>query len=240
MKSNPTKLPFLLLLTAAAAFSAHLATAGVILSSSATAPVAGLEDPNYLLSGGDISQYPFNQGYSDKAPGQSFTITGSGSFTLDSFSLLGANAFGGGVETGTWAVRVSEVSLDGTTVTPLLTVNAIASPTLTGTDWLTWTFTDGDVLTLTAGTTYAVQVLANSGYYGFTGDTASPYTGGTAFNTGGSYAFGGTSVSALSYDQTFIANVTAVPEPSSAALVLGVCATAVVSFRRRIRHVAPR
>lgn len=236
MKQYPAKLRFFLLMTAIATISGQMATASVILSSSASAPSPGVEDPNYLQSGGDISQYPLNQGFTDRAPGQSFTITGSGSFTLNSFSLLGGNSFGGGVETGTWAVRVS--SFEGTTVTPLLTVNSIASPTLTGTDWLTWTFTGSDALTLTAGT-YAVQVLANSGYYGFAGDTASPYTDGTAFNTGGNYSFGGTTVSPLDYDLTFVANVSAVPEPSSAVLLLGACATVVVSLRRRFRDVDP-
>lgn len=236
MKS-PLKFPFLMALAATAVLSAHNATANVVLTSAVSAPVPGLEDPNYLLTGGNIGSYPYNQGYSDKGLGQSFTIAGSGSFTLDSFSLKGAGSFGGSVQTGTWGVRISEFSLDGTTLTPLLTFTGIANPVdpLTGTEWLTWNFTGPEALTLTAGVTYAVQVLATDGYYGFTGDSASPYTGGTAFNTGGSYSFGSTSVSAFGYDQTFVANVSAIPEPVTVPLLLGGLG---VAFLRRFRRKA--
>ena len=187
---------------------------------------------------------PFNfnqQAFSDNAgpPGQTFTTPASAvPLSLNAISLKGANTgggnAGGGVfTTATWSLRLSTVN--GTTLTPIRTFGSI--PTVTGAagnEWFTWSFTGGDVLTLSAGTPYAFEVFSNLGYLGFDAalDPAS-YAGGYAFNsTGTARDFSSNTAQDRGYDRTFHADISIVPEPGTVA-VLCVGAISLLSRRRR-------
>lgn len=213
--------------------------AAVLLTASPSSPIIDTGDQFNLGTDAAIPGGIFNsQAFSDNAgpPGQTFTTAAGFSFTLDAFSFKGAATgsgnIGGFTETTTWGLRLSEVS--GTTLTPILTVTGIASPVgLVGDEWLTWTFTGTDQKTLLGATTYAVEVFSSQGYYGF--DAAvdpNSYTGGFAFNNAGAARnFTSTTAQDRGYDRTFVANVSPVPEPSGAVLMLG--GLALLAHRRR-------
>jgi hypothetical protein len=217
--SQLTKILFVLLLALSSS-----ASAGVNMTASMNAPITGAGDQFNLANDANIpGTTPFNfnaQAFSDNAgpPGQTFTTPTGGPFTLNAFSLLGANTgsgnIGGNVATGTWGIRVSSVV--GTTMTPLTTVTGITSAgPLLGNEWLTWTFTGTDAVTLLPSSTYAVDVFSSQGYYGF--DAAldpNSYPNGVAFNSNGvARGFAGTTVQDRGYDRTFVADLIAIPEP---------------------------
>jgi len=204
--------------------------ADVTMTAGMTAPLTGPGDQFNFVNDATIpgtTPFPFNsQAFSDNAgpPGQTFTTGTGGPFTLNAFSFLGANTgagnIGGSVDAGTWGIRVSNVV--GTTLTPLTTVTGITSPAgLAGNEWLTWTFGGPDRVTLLPSTTYAVEVFSSQGYYGFDAalDPAS-YPNGVAFNSNGAArSFAGTTLQDRGYDRTFVADLTAVPEPTSGILL---------------------
>ena len=203
---------------------ASLADAAVTLTISGVAPVTGAGDQFQLGNDAPIPGGSYNsQAFSDNAgpPGQTFTTAAGSNFTLDAFSFMGAAAgspnFGGFTGTTTWGIRLSQVS--GTTLTPLLTVTNIANPTgITGNEWFTWTFSGAEQLTLLPTTTYAFEVFSSAGYLGFDAAVSpASYTGGVAFNNAGSQrTFDSTTLQDRGYDRTFVADVSAVPEPASA------------------------
>lgn len=211
------------------------ARASVVLTSSALAPIPGINDQYSFIADATISggNYPYNvSAYSDRTPGQSFTTPTGSSFKLDSFSLKGSGD-AGGLDGTTWTIAVGAVSEVGVTVTftPLLEVSGIASPVLGSTDWLTWTLTGADVLTLDPNTMYGIQVVNTNGYMGFSASTSSGvYAGG--------YAFAASQVGwseypnpvDFGYDRTFVVGLSAVPEPGSYAMLLG--GIGVIALRR--------
>jgi hypothetical protein len=226
------------------------AHAGVTLSASATAPVTGPGDQFNFINDANIpGTTPFNfnsEAFSDNAgpPGQTFTTGSGGPFTLNAFSLQGANTgagnIGGNVTSGTWGIRVSAVT--GTTLAPLTTVTGIASPaTLAGNEWLTWTFSGADAVTLLPSTTYAVEVFSSQGYYGF--DAAldpGSYPNGVAFNSnGGARSFAGTTLQDRGYDRTFVADFIPVPEPTT-SVFLATAVMTLVRRRQRFLSAAPK
>lgn len=217
--------------------SAH---ASVVLTSSALAPIPGVNDQYSFVADATISggNYPYNiSAYSDRTPGQSFTTPTGSSFGLTSFSLKGSGD-AGGLDGTTWTISVGTVSEVGSTVTftPLLEVSSIASPvSLSSTDWLTWTLTGADVLTLDPNTMYGIQIVNTNGYMGFSASISSgAYPGG--------YAFAASQVGwseypnpvDFGYDRTFVVGLSAVPEPSSYAMLLG--GVGVFALRRRVRR----
>src|SRR4029434_1963634 len=143
--------------------------AAVVLNANTLAPTTDAFDQFNFLDDATIPGGTFNQqAFSDNAgpPGQTFTTPLGAGFLLNSFAFKGANTgagnLGGNVQTGTWGIRVSSVA--GTTLTPLLTLNWIPSPNpLVGTEWMTWTFSGADILTLAPSTSYAVEVFSSNG-----------------------------------------------------------------------------
>ncbi len=106
---------------------------------------------------------------------------------------------------------------------------------LTGAEWLTWTFSGTDVLTLAPATSYAVAVFSSQSYYGF--DAAlnpATYPGGFAFNsTGAARQFTSTTAQNRGYDRTFHADLVAVPEPATCfAFAGGVVFVGLIRRRR--------
>ncbi|MBX3427543.1 MAG: hypothetical protein KF688_17825 [Pirellulales bacterium] len=223
----------------------RLATAAVTMSSDAADPALGPDDQYSLV---DDQQIPngntpgggtYNsQSYSDNAgpPGQTFTTpAGAPSYLLTSVSMKGTGDTGGGAVEGQWGVRISAVS--GTSLTPLNTVTGIVgAASATADDWLTWAFSDADVLSLSPGTQYAFEVFSSSGWFGFGGAPDSAYGGGTAFNSAGpSRSFGDDTLGNLAnhgYDRTFHVALTAVPEPAAIGLALG-SAVGLLAWRRK-------
>jgi hypothetical protein len=240
--TDPMKVFPRILFLSAGVISGACSTAqsAVLLTANPTAPTTGAFDQFNLAENADVPGGIFNsQAFSDNAgpPGQTFTTLAGGPFTLNAFSFKGANTgsgnLGGNVDLGTWGIRVSSVS--GTTLTPLLTVTNITSPTpLVGTEWMTWTFSGADLLTLAPSTTYAVEVFSSQGYYGFDAATdANSYLGGVAFNNAGAArTFSSTTLQDRGYDRTFVASIS-VPEPAS---VIGLaCGLGMLLLPRRRR-----
>lgn len=215
-----------------------VAHCSVVLTAGSSAPVPGIYDQysfvnNAVISGGN---YPYNiSAYSDRTPGQSFTTPSGSGFSLTSFSLLGSGD-ADGLSGATWTIQVGTVSLAGSTVTfnPLLTVNNVATPvSMASTDWLTWTFTGGDVLTLDPNAMYGIQVVNSLGYMGFAASTSS-----SSYPDG--YAFAASQVGwseypnpvDFGYDRTFVVGLTAVPEPGSCLLLFGGMSLMTLRMRR--------
>jgi len=216
-----------LLCTLILAVSISAAQSSVVLTAGATAPVPGINDQYSFVNDAVISggNYPYNiSAYSDRTPGQSFTTPSGSGYQLTSFSLLGSGD-ADGLDEATWTIQVGTVSLAGSTVTftPLLTVNNVATPvSMASTDWLTWTFTGADVLTLDPNTMYGIQVVNSAGYMGFAASTSSSsYAGGYAFAASQPGWSEYPNPVDFGYDRTFVVGLSAVPEPASSLLLLG-------------------
>lgn len=211
----------------------------VVLSANAAAPIPGASDQSSFVSDGVVSggNYPYNiSAYSDNTPGQSFT-TPAGSYNLTSFSLKGSGDMGG-LDNSTWTITIGSVSRAGNVVTftPLNQVSGILTPvSLSNTDWLTWTFSGGDVLTLAGNTMYGIQVENTEGYFGFAASTigSNPYPDGYAFAESQPGWSEYPNPVSYDYDRTFVVGLSAVPEPGSAILLLGGMA---LLFRRSRRN----
>ena len=142
----------------------------------------------------------------------------------------------GGLDGSTWTIQVGTASEVGTTVTfaPLLTVTGIATPvSLSSTDWLTWSFTGADILTLDPNTMYGIRVVNSAGYIGFNASTNSgSYAGGFAFAPSEPGWSEYPNPVDFGYDRTFVVGLTAVPEPGSALLLVGGLGMIAWQFRR--------
>lgn len=226
----------------------RLSTAAVSMSSSAADPTLGASDQynlvdDQMIPGGNApGGGTFNsQAYSDNAgpPGQTFTTPNAApAYLLTAVSFKGTGDAGGGALAGNWGIRVSSVS--ATDLTALSTVTDIAGPggATTNTDWITWNFSAGDVLTLSPGTQYAVDVFSNDGWWGIGGALDSAYAGGTAFNSAGAVrTFADATLGNLAnhgYDRTFHVALTPVPEPTAGLLAAGSLAALLFARRRRL------
>lgn len=220
---------------------AAVSQGAVILSSGTVAPVVGASDQASLNDLAVVPGGAFNsQAFSDNAgpPGQTFTTGNSAQYTLNTFSFKGGSAgsgnYGGFTASTTWGIRISSVS--GTTLTPLATVTGIAHPAsiVNGDEWLTWSFSGTDALVLNGSTTYSFEAYSTEGWFGFdASDTNTAYAGGTAFNsTSAARGFAANTLQDRLYDRTFVAGMTAVPEPGATGLILGLAALGMVKRRR--------
>jgi hypothetical protein len=241
------KCRFLVLMALAMLAGPGLSRGAVGITSAAADPAIDADDQfNFVddqtIPGGNApGGGAYNsQAYSDNVgpPGQTFTTPNSAAaYTLTSVSFKGTGDAGGGSLAGTWGIRVSSVS--GTALTALNAVTGIAGPggATPNTDWLTWTFSDGDLLTLSPGTQYAVDVFSASGWWGIGGALDSAYANGTAFNSAGpGRTFDDATLGNLAnhgYDRTFHVALAAVPEPATCGLALGAVA-ALLTWRRKV------
>lgn len=233
------------LLALTCATSAH---AAVVLDASATVPTtigasqSTLVDDATIPGGTPPGGGTYNsQVYSDNSgpPGQTFTTASSSAtgYYFNSFSFKGAAAgaanYGNFAANTTWGIRISSVV--GSTLSPLVTVTGIVHPlaTAAGDSWYTWTFSGADRLILNQGSIYAFEAYSSAGYLGFDAATdPASYAGGNAFNTTSTArTFSNATLVERGYDRTFVANLTAVPEPSAA--LLGLVGAALAIGRRR-------
>lgn len=226
------KLILLALMLAATA----TANAAVTISASATTPATDAFDQYSFVTGGTLDT---GKDYSDNGgpPGQTFTTPAGSDFELRSISFKGGNSADGSISLSTWAYRISAVS--GTTLTPLKTGTGYGGPVsgLTSTSWLTFTFTDTDVLTLSPNTTYAIEFYSETRWWGIARDTAgTAYANGSAFNsTSPGRSFSSTTINLRSWDRTFHVDLEVVPEPSTWMLAGSGLILLFVVRRRRSR-----
>lgn len=210
--------------------------AQTVIQTSATAPTPGAFDiSNFSTPGGNSG----TQDYSNNAPapGQSFTtLTSPASFNLNSVTVQGNGDAGavGGVTTYQGATyTLSIFSIAGATATQLRTQTYVfADQTATGayaTSYLKFNLTTP--LVVAANTQYAYTVSANGGFYGFAGTGAA---GGVVAGKGGQ-AVGITApaVTNYAYTRNFDIGLTAVPEPSTWALLLVGTAGVMLAWKRQ-------
>ena len=160
--------------------------------------------------------------------GQTFT-TGSnvGGYQFNAVTLKNLN---NNISNGpTHNVVIGSVS--GTVMTQIGSTETAVAPNYTPGDYLTFTF--DTPLTLSANTTYGfLWGTAASGFVTVNNPDGSTYSGGTAISSGDNNVPALGSLIDRNVDRVFHADLTAVPEPSSTAL-LGL-AGFVFSLRRRL------
>ena len=227
-------------LAAAVVFCATELPAAVVLTTSVAAPAIST-NAQYNLDQANVGggSWPYNVSIPSEPgvkPAQSFTVPGTSPLTLESFSLKGSGVSNSNIATNTWTVSIASVasiSIDRVSLTPIHTVSGISGSAVatSSTDWLTWSFTGADVVTLAPGTVYAVQVWSQDYFCFEASANNTKYTGGEALalpQSGWGWAAG--EIWRPGYDRTFIATV--VPEPGSLALALGGLGM-ILSRRRR-------
>jgi len=196
------------------------ASAAIIISTSDTAPTADTEDQSNFTTGdfGASSNWA-------GPPGQTFLVPAGGSYTLDSISLQLEGGNSSPWNGNPFGLRISSVS--GTTLTNLLTNESITTPAAPGsTDWVTFTFSGGDVLTLNGGDTYAFSFHSNTNAWAqFEYNQGNPYADGEYFQHT-SPATDSTFTNTADFgrdgsggDLVFVADLTLIPEPASLALL---------------------
>ena len=211
-----------------------LASANAAVTVTSTAPTVNGEDIAQLTT-----NRSWNKGFNNgKSFGQSFnTGSDAAGYALNAISFQTAVAQTGvGVTTpASFTVRVIEITAgDGTSSATYSTVATDAGHTFTGDfaidDWFTWTLNSS--VSLDANKLYGVDVtVANAG-------SGAPFSsklrvGNGTFANGRNYLSGGGTLNLTSgEDAVFHADITAVPEPSTTAL-LGLGGLALILRRRK-------
>lgn len=244
-----------------------LAALAIPANAAVTMAAVGASNPDVGASG--ISQ--FNSAgtlngtadFTDNAGGtsQSFTITASGSYTLNSISVKLSDDFGGGVFTsGTFSLQVFRFDniasggyaernepkagqsygtayLNNPFQTMVYTgiANLGADP-LAG-DWITFSFSAADLLTLAGGSSYGFSIASTSGWAGLAVADSDVYADGQRWAAYGlARTFNDNYINPsknFAADHTFAVNLTAVPEPSGSVLLLGGLAAFIHRRNRR-------
>ena len=175
-------------------------------------------------------------------PGQTFTTGGaSSSFDLNAITLQEQSA-GLGYESASVTYALAVYSVSGSSLTYIgggsFTFNGTGAPVG---DYVT--FNLATPVVLAADTQYAFTLSANGGYFGLDGGYPSndTYSGGQAitvsYGDGSNPTSGGTitTPSQTPYDRNFDVALSAAPEPSTWAMMLGgvVLLFSLLRFRRR-------
>jgi hypothetical protein len=247
------------LVAAALIAAAPCAFAQVTLSFSTSAPVTGALDQFTFNQAGapdNLADYTDNNG----APGQSFTTPGqavfleSVSFKIAHGNSVYGNSFDGVSQWGLQIARFDNLASGGfgerldtngnafsdqylnnpvTRLTYSVTAPAVAP---TGDVWLTFTFAGADRLQLNPGSSFAFSMYSPDGYIRIYRSDSDSYSEGTGFRPYGALrTFADNYVQTAGFDRTFHVGLTAVPEPSSAAALVGLAALGLVGLRRRRR-----
>lgn len=229
------------LLLSAAAFQAN---AGVTLTNtnSTTAPSAGAGFQNL-----DFSGTATGSDYSDQGGlGQSFTLAPGFDYMVNSYSLMfdGDAPAGLPMFTGNWnaqIVRYDNIHSGGFAdrndpINGPYSAEHLANPLVmqqyfgfagpgaipTVGDWVTLSFTAGDVLTLQGGYTYGIVLSSATGWSRWKVGSTDTVANAERFRAYGGPNFNDQYVNFSSdNDRTFVLNLTATPEPTTAALLGG-------------------
>ena len=219
MKSPASLLLSLPLLALAPAGRAGLITA------SATAPVVDGDDIAMLNTagsydtGGDEGHIWSNR----PVMGQTFTtLANPGGYQLTSVTLQNFNNTVAN-NAATWTVRVGTVS--GNTFTPLASETSNTPVSYVPLDFLTFTFTAP--VALAPNTVYGFDWGSSGNGFVTVNNADGNYAGGTNFRHGANSTPADTALLFPGDDRVFHANLTQVPEPSTAVLLgLGMLALA--------------
>lgn len=234
------------LLFSGAAF--HAGAQVTMSNSGATTPSAGSDGISQTDSSGSLLSYvdysntqtaqsfslgssPFyslnsislkaNSDYGGTSPTEAYLH--SWSIEVASFDNLASGGFGGRTDQDAGAPPFSSAYLNntslGTGVNNYVNFTGItglaANPTAG--DWITFTF-DTPIL-LSGNASYAFEVGSSTGWAGFDVSSSDVYAGGYDFNSWGNVGDNNNYVhNSTAVDKTFVVNLTAVPEPSVAAL----------------------
>jgi hypothetical protein len=237
-KQNLTSILFLVF-----AVAAYSSASAVTIDATSTQPTVGADDASSYVTPAiiDNSSYSNNPLNSNGAPGQTFTATSSGNLTAITVQGL-EGAAGLGYQSDTFVLYIDSVGSDGTTLTPLGGGDFTFADQSTAIDYSGdyLTFNLSSVISVTAGDEYAYSISGtNNSYYGFSGSTGDVYGGGNAIVTNGnniSSITPATSINAnLSYDRNFDAHISAVPEPSTWAMLVGGLVVLAAWQRRRFQ-----
>lgn len=218
------------------------------IDATATQPTVGANDVyNYVTPSTHSTNDDFTNNYSNGGgdPGQTFTVTSSGSITAITIEGLQGNA-GNGYQNGAFTLGVYSVGSDGTDLTYLGGGSFTLASTSTDYSGDYLTFDLSSSISVTSGDVYAFAVSNQSGYYALAGSGTSGnvYAGGSAIAVGGVTPNGhpitlgaDTTISSGSvpYDRNFDVHISEVPEPSTWAMMLGGLVFLVAWQRRRLQ-----
>jgi len=181
-------------------------------------------------------------------------ITGSGGFHIISSSGNGTVNFGGSsyaytgatsVDSGTFNTNASSVAFSGNLAVAggKLTINGTGTGAISAVDFSmssgTWTVSIGDTvstsgnMSITGGVLDATAFAGSEATYSSTGYTLFTSIGGTSSVSGLSITGYDTNTYIASLSNAGVLTFSAIPEPSTYAVLAGVLTLGVASFRRR-------
>ncbi|MFT7515839.1 MAG: hypothetical protein ACI9QL_005074 [Candidatus Omnitrophota bacterium] len=213
MKPTTNPLVMVAFVTCVSIF-APAALQATLISVSTTAPLADDADIANLDLTTIIDDFQSSIIWGDRpARGQSFmTGISSGGFELDAITIQSANSQNAN---GTYFIRVGAVS--GTSFTEMRAESVVTTEDVVANDYVT--FTLDTPISLQASTLFGFDIGRSGSGWRLLNNAQTEYLDGSAYTSGGG-GMGGLTISGNNQDRIFHLNMTAIPEPSSSALVI--------------------